>query len=176
MIGQVQSAYKADNKKLEDQIENDNKTYQQLQQQLDNLQNEYKSRQEELDQKLRNLESRKQTNIRLAVQSNRSGTVQRVGSRCEPYRNLISQYPWNVEIALAVCDAESGGVATSNHVDDNHGSCLGSRGLFQIGCDSTANFSAMFDPAANVAQAYSLYARRGWQPWSVCYNGRVSCI
>jgi TolA-binding protein len=113
------------------------------------------------------------------VESARLASVRRVrsftGGTCAQYQPLISQYSWNIEIAVAVCNAESGGVASKNHADDNHKICLGSRGLFQIGCDSTANFDAMFDPAANIAQAYNLYANRGWKPWSVCTNGTVSC-
>lgn len=99
-----------------------------------------------------------------------------VGGNCEQYRSIISQYSWNVETAVAVCNAESGGIASKNHEDDNHKICLGSRGLFQIGCDSTSNFEGMFEPGANIAQAYSLYANRNWQPWSVCYNGAVDCF
>jgi TolA-binding protein len=111
-------------------------------------------------------------------QSTRLATMQRVfpsGGSCKQYRSLVSQYSWNVETALAVCNAESGGVADKNHADDNHKVCLGSRGLFQIGCDSTFNFAGMFDPVLNIAQAYDIYATRNWYPWSVCTNGTVKC-
>lgn len=89
---------------------------------------------------------------------------------CNKWRHLIAQYDWNVEVAINVCNAESGGRGSNDNPNDRHPSagplvCWGSRGLFQIGCDSVGNYAAMFDPAANIAQAYSMYARRGWQPW-----------
>lgn len=87
------------------------------------------------------------------------------GGGCSQWTSIISQYDWNITTALAVCNAESGGNPNNNNAGDYHVTCYGSRGLFQIGCDSTANYDGMFDPAANVAQAYALYARRGWQPW-----------
>lgn len=90
---------------------------------------------------------------------------------CEAYRNMLAQYSWNVEVALQVMEAESTykGIPcnpAADNADDYHPTCLGSRGLFQIGCDSTDNYAGMFDPATNIAQAYRLYASRGWQPWS----------
>ena len=90
---------------------------------------------------------------------------------CEAYRGLVSQYSWNVTIALAVMRAESGCDPNSNNNNDGHTVCLGSRGLFQIGCDSTANYDGMFDPATNVAQAFALYNNRGWSPWGAYNSG-----
>lgn len=85
---------------------------------------------------------------------------------CAAYRSLLAQYEWNVEVAINVCNAESNGNASNDNPEDYHLTCMGSRGLFQIGCDSTDNYAGMFDPTTNIAQAYALYSRRGWQPWS----------
>ena len=103
------------------------------------------------------------------------------GGNCEQWRPMIAKYDWNVEIALAVCSAESSGRADNDNPGDRHPSagplvCWGSRGLFQIGCDSVDNYSAMFDPAANIGHAYGMYAARGWQPWSyVTCKYKVAC-
>ena len=96
---------------------------------------------------------------------------------CSNWLPLIDQYSWNVTVAMNVMNAESGCNPGENNTGDYHPTCMGSRGLFQIGCDSTDNYAGMYNPAANVAQAYALYARRGWEPWSsttcrykvVCY-------
>lgn len=84
---------------------------------------------------------------------------------CDQFRPLISQYSWNVDVALQVCQAESGGNPNNENATDYHVVCSGSRGLFQIGCDSTDDYADMFDPATNIAQAFKLYASRGWEPW-----------
>ena len=94
-----------------------------------------------------------------------SAPVQEV-TGCSAYRNLIAQYSWNVDVAIEVCNAESSGNPTNDNSGDSHPTCMGSRGLFQIGCDSTDNYAGMFDASANIDQAYRLYASRGWQPWS----------
>ena len=96
---------------------------------------------------------------------------------CEHYRNLVSQYNWNINVALAVMKAESG--CNPNSVGDNfpiNGLYAPSCGLFQIrtlagrpSCDQ------LKDPSTNVQWAFKLYSGSGWKPWSVCKNGKVSC-
>lgn len=93
------------------------------------------------------------------------------GGNCESYRGLVSQYGWNVNVALAVMKAESGCNPQAVNRTDNHGVCMGSFGLFQISCHG----GQIFDPAQNVAAAWSKYSARGWQPWGVCTSGKVSC-
>lgn len=90
---------------------------------------------------------------------------------CASYRGLVSQYNWDTNVALAVMQAESSCNTNQDTTNDGHTICMGSRGLFQIGCDSTANYAGMFDPATNIAQAYALYSTRGWQPWSTYNTG-----
>lgn len=85
---------------------------------------------------------------------------------CATYLPLLSQYSWNVSVAVEVMQAESGCNPNQDTTGDYHPTCYGSRGLFQIGCDSTNNYEGMFDPATNIAQAYRLYVHRGWEPWS----------
>lgn len=95
---------------------------------------------------------------------------------CENYRNLISQYEWNVDVALKVMQAESG--CNPHAVGDKRvigGIYAPSCGLFQIrtlsgrpSCDQLQN------PNTNVEWAIKLYRASGWQPWSVCRT-KVSC-
>lgn len=95
---------------------------------------------------------------------------------CEAYRPLIQQYSWNVSVAMQVMNAESGCDPAEDSVYDAHPTCYGSRGLFQIGCDSTDDYQGMFNPATNVAQAYALYSHRGWEPWgSTTCKYKVKC-
>ena len=72
---------------------------------------------------------------------------------------------------MAIMAAESSCDPNQDTVGDGHPTCMGSRGLFQIGCDSTDNYAAMLNPKANVAQAYALYTHRGWKPWTVYKTG-----
>lgn len=101
---------------------------------------------------------------------------------CERWRPILAQYSWNVDVAVAVCNQESRGLATNDNPGDRHPSygpliCYGSRGLFQIGCDSTGGipYGNFFDPYVNIAKAYSMYKTRGWQPWSFTTCKIVAC-
>ncbi len=123
--------------------------------------------------KIEGVKQAKAEKARLAAveQSNRSKPVQRVRSfvgNCDTYRPLVAQYPWNVEVALAVMKAESGCRADATHRNSN-GSV--DHGLFQL------NNIAVHDPAENIRIAYQVkYARSGWKPWVVCTKGIVKCI
>jgi hypothetical protein len=90
---------------------------------------------------------------------------------CELYRPLISQYGWNVSVAMRVMQAESGCNPNAANWTDSHSTCNGSFGLFQIACFS----GQVYDPAQNIAIAYQKYQARGWQPWGVCNRGIVNC-
>lgn len=66
---------------------------------------------------------------------------------------LINQYPWDTVRATRIMLCESGGNPNAHNSSDHNG-------LFQI-------HHGPFDPAANVALAYSMFQRSGWTPW-VC--------
>lgn len=87
---------------------------------------------------------------------------------CSNYRYLVEQYDWNVSIAMAIMQAESGCNPEASNWSDNHRTCIGSFGLFQLACFWTG---APFDPATNVAKAYEIYSRSGWVPWGAYTNG-----
>lgn len=87
---------------------------------------------------------------------------------CTNYRHLVEQYDWNVSVAMAVMQAESGCNPEASNWNDRHATCIGSFGLFQLGCFWT---DTPFDPATNVAKAYEIYSRSGWSPWGAFTNG-----
>jgi soluble lytic murein transglycosylase-like protein len=99
---------------------------------------------------------------------------------CEHYRQLISQYDWNVEVAMKVMQAESS--CDPTEVNDNPDTRDYSVGLFQInlyGANARTRPSeaALKDPATNIAWAYKLYSGNKKSfigQWGVC-RVKVSC-
>lgn len=85
---------------------------------------------------------------------------------CELVRNYTN---WNVDVAYAVCMAESGGNTNAANYNDNHGSCIGSFGLMQLACFWIPNPT---DPTANIAKANEIWSRSGWQPWGAYTSGK----
>lgn len=47
---------------------------------------------------------------------------------------MAYDYPWPKDVAYGICMAESGGNPGTANWGDNHGKCIGSFGLMQIGC------------------------------------------
>jgi len=145
-----------------------------LQSQTKQLQEQNKQLNKELNEKLQRDKQAAQAKVQAvqsSVQSSGSLSVQRVRSSgsCEQYRPLFAQYPWNVEVALAVCNAESGGNPNAISRTDDHG-------LMQIHQGVEIYGSQIYDPAFNVSIAYNnKYLASGWYPWSTCTNGTVKC-
>lgn len=96
---------------------------------------------------------------------------------CENYVALVSKYKWNAQVAINVMRAESG--CNPSAVGDNYpigGLHAPSCGMFQIRTlVGRPSCKKLQDPETNVAWAYKLYTASGWQPWTVCKNGLVSC-
>ncbi len=107
----------------------------------------------------RQLSARQSVNTAVSARSS-ARVVSSVG--CEAFRPLVAQYSWNVETAMSVMRAESGCNPLAVSPTQDHG-------LFQL------HNRPVYDPAQNVAIAYSMWQSRGWQPWSVC-RSRVSCV
>ena len=97
---------------------------------------------------------------------------------CENYRQLVSQYEWNVDVALNVMRAESG--CNPYAIGDNRvigGIFAPSCGLFQIRTlQGRPSCEQLQNPTTNVEWAIKLYRASGWKPWSVCNTGKVSCL
>lgn len=97
-----------------------------------------------------------------------------VPAGCESVVPLLAEYPWDVSIAVAVMQAESGCNPQALNPTDNHRVCTGSMGLMQIGCLHAQTYGVsvegLYDPATNIRIAYALYLEHGWQPWSAYKN------
>lgn len=85
---------------------------------------------------------------------------------CELVRNYTN---WNVDVAYAVCMAESGGNPNAFNGGDHHNGCTGSIGLMQIAC---IHNGASYDPATNIATANRIYSQSGWSPWGAYTSGK----
>jgi soluble lytic murein transglycosylase-like protein len=112
-----------------------------------------------LRQRLEQLERQIRTSrARTGVSSGSPPPSPQRSGTCSGWSDLISQYAWDVAVACKVMWCESRGnpnARNGRHV-----------GLFQIA-------NGPFDPAENVALAYSMWSKRGWQPWSAsqkCWN------
>lgn len=85
-----------------------------------------------------------------------------------PYDDLLCSYPWSCTQARRIMWCESSG---RPHVISQ-----GNYGLMQINRIHAAEFTLnndpneFLDPIFNIEVAYTLYQRRGWQPWSGCAN------
>jgi hypothetical protein len=104
-----------------------------------------------------------------AVESIASSTTAPTASSsggCELVRNYTN---WNVDVAYAVCMAESGGNSNAANYNDNHGKCVGSFGLMQLACFWIPNPT---DPNANMAKANEIWSRSGWSPWGAYTSGK----
>lgn len=107
-----------------------------------------------------------------------SPMVTETASACDKYRDIINSYDWPVETALQVCEEESGGQAGIVNGHDHHYNkngkliCIGSTGLFQIGClwPKTLGYSLRDtkDPAKNIDMAYQIWLISGWRAWGAC--------
>ena len=156
---------------VEKQLEQKNLEQEQIKQENEKLKAEVQAKAElKRKQELAKAEAERARQASVAVSA--GGASYSGGGNCESYRGLVSQYGWNVNVALAVMKAESGCNPQAVNRTDNHGVCMGSFGLFQISCHG----GQIFDPAQNVAAAWSKYQARGWQPWGVCTSGKVSCF
>lgn len=91
---------------------------------------------------------------------------------CEQYLSLVSQYSWNVNIAMAIMQAESQCNPNATNVNTNG---TMDAGLFQVNDVHVPNligYSERFEPSANVKAAFAVYEGSGWKAWSVYNNGK----
>jgi len=158
----VQSV-KENQRSIESRIENQLK---ELENKFENKFKNLEKKNQEQDSRIENAKTRKREVFSVLQQPTRSLSSQRSFSRggCEQYRPLMERYTWDVNIALAVCNAESGG-------NPNAVSKTNDYGLMQL------HSIPLYDPEENIKYAYyEKYLKGGWVHWSVCKNGRVKCF
>lgn len=83
---------------------------------------------------------------------------------------LVKQYDWDHDTAMAVMMAESGGNPDAYNPEAHNG-CNGSVGLFQIACVHDDK-KKLFDPEYNVQRAYEIWSEQNWEPWGAYIDGR----
>lgn len=136
--------------------------------------NDYHLKQEKLRQeneKLKSdLQAKREEQARIAKakeeQRERMQTAVSVNGNCEAYRPLVAQHPWDVKIAMAIMEAESGcrEVTPDNSAINYDG--IADHGLFQL------HGIPVTEPASNISIAYNQkYLTQGWRAWSVFKNG-----
>ncbi len=89
---------------------------------------------------------------------------------------LAYNYDWPQSTAYAICMAESSGNQDAVNWSDNHGTCIGSFSLWQVGCFwySYYGYSAndFYNPDINVEIAYKIYKRQGsFNAWTTYTRG-----
>ena len=89
--------------------------------------------------------------------------VQTFNNGCSEYRYLVEQYDWNVQIMLAVMQAESS--CNPNAVNPVNYDGVGDYGLMQL------HGQYVLDPAQNVAAAYRLWKVQGYTAWVAYSSG-----
>lgn len=82
---------------------------------------------------------------------------------CAAYVPLLQQYNWDVSVMAAVMQAESG--CDPNAVNTQNYDGVYDYGLMQL------HGQEIFDPATNIAHAYSLWTTQGYGAWSTFNNG-----
>lgn len=98
---------------------------------------------------------------------------------CELVRAEIEKYSgWDVDTMTAIAKAENRSCDPTRHnltMSENHGSCVGSYGVLQVGC-LHYNGEDVDDLATNVAIAYRVWQSRekwgsGYEAWTMYNNG-----
>lgn len=84
---------------------------------------------------------------------------------CESYRPLFDKYDWNVNVAMAIMQAESG--CNSSSISPVNYDGVRDYGLMQLhGMD-------ILNPAQNIEAAYyHKYLTQGWEAWSTYNSGK----
>ncbi len=95
-----------------------------------------------------------------------------IAGGCEQYRSLVQKYDWNVDIALAVMQAESSCISDRDNTGLNYDGS-NDKGLMQINSIHSNIISDLdrLDPVENIRAAYEVYRGSGWKAWSAYNNG-----
>lgn len=94
---------------------------------------------------------------------------------CERVARELREYGgWDHGIMLAIAKAENRTCDPLNHnltLSENHGVCIGSYGVLQVGCVHYRAGENRDDLGTNVAVAYRVWQSRGYSAWTQYRNG-----
>lgn len=85
---------------------------------------------------------------------------------CEDYRSLVDQYDWDTATMMRIMNGESECIPTNHNLTDQHKTCTGSYGLFNIGCNWGYSMSYLENPSNNVKVAYEVWQKQGYSAWT----------
>lgn len=95
-------------------------------------------------------------------------------TNCELVRIELAKYPgWDVTTMYAIAQAENRACDPTRHnltASENHGACIGSYGVLQVGCIHYAG-QDVNSMEQNVAIGYKVWQSQGYKAWSVYNNG-----
>lgn len=164
--------------KRADQIKIERNQNQHLRWQVDSVEKHQQKAQEKLEQEQKENQDLKKHNKRLKkrlqaklerrqqakVAANKPKPSPAGGS-CESYRPLVAKYDWDVNVAMAIMQAESSCIP--DNVGGPNWNGTYDHGLFQL------NNVPIYDPAENVKYAYyNKYKQGGWGHWTVYKTGQ----
>ena len=99
---------------------------------------------------------------------------------CEQYRALLNKYEWDSSVMYGIMRAENRSCDTNRdnnsagetHYDMNGNVvCVGSYGLFQMGCLHFSGNQNPNDPLTNIEVAYQIWKKQGYTAWTMYRNG-----
>ena len=101
--------------------------------------------------------------------------IRPVAEGCERVRQELVKYPeWDANTMMAIAIAENRSCDPYNHNltgSENHGVCVGSYGVLQVGCVHFAAGQDRNDTATVVAVAYNVWRSQGYRAWTMYRNG-----
>lgn len=91
---------------------------------------------------------------------------------CNQYHSLISKYDWDINIAMAIMEAESHCDRNADNTGLNEDG-TNDKGLMQINSIHADLITDLdrFVPVKNIQAGYEIYRGGGWGAWSTYNNG-----
>lgn len=94
---------------------------------------------------------------------------------CGAMQREVNKYTdWNVNTVQAIAQAENRSCNPTNHnlsSAEDHGVCIGSYGVLQVGCLHYRAGENRDDLATNVAVAHRVWQSQGYTAWTMFRNG-----
>ncbi len=110
-------------------------------------------------------------NTGLVLAGDKENPVYKAPKECSKYVTLVESYAWDTAMALKIIDKESGCNTKAVNSHDIHKGCIGSYGIFQVGCLHVKNPETLKDANTNIKVAYQVYMAAGGRfgrDWSTC--------